>query len=253
MALGFDILTWMEVMAFIPARFGSTRLEGKPLKMIGDKPMIQRVYERTLAAACVNEVTVATDDERVVRCVEGFGGSVVMTSPDHKTGTERIAEAASDVRARIVVNVQGDEPLILPEMIDAAVRPLLADPSLEASTLKTSLKEPGEISDPNVVKVVTDASGFALYFSRSPIPRLAGGTGPYFKHIGLYVYTKEFLLKLASTAPTVLETAEGLEQLRILESGHRIMVVETRHNPCSVDTPEDLAIVRRIVKDLEVK
>lgn len=241
----------MKVAAFIPARYGSTRLDGKPLLDIGGKPMIRWVYERAGRAGHVGSVTVATDDERIVRAVEAFGGRAVMTRATHLSGTDRIAEAASSVDADIVVNIQGDEPLIEPAMIDAAVAPLIEDPALEVATLKTRITEEDEYLDPHAVKVVTDHAGYALYFSRSPIPYARGGFGslgrPAFKHIGLYVYRKEFLLSFASLEKSPLEEAEALEQLRALESGVRIRVVETPYNPPSVDTPEDLDRVRAMV------
>jgi 3-deoxy-manno-octulosonate cytidylyltransferase (CMP-KDO synthetase) len=241
----------MNVAAFIPARFGSTRLDGKPLAEIGGRPMVQWVYERAGKARLVGSVTVATDDERVYGAVKAFGGSVVMTSPEHKSGTDRVAEAAAGVEADVIVNIQGDEPLIEPGMIDAAIEPMLDDPGLPVSTLKTRITEEEEYLDPHAVKVTTDKSGFALYFSRSPIPYshkpFKQSPAPY-KHIGLYVYRKDFLLAFSALPHTALEDAEGLEQLRALESGFRIKVVETPFNPASVDTPEDLKRVRAIVE-----
>lgn len=241
----------MNVAAFIPARYGSTRLNGKPLADINGKPMVQWVYESAKKARLVSDVAVATDDERIFRAVEAFGGRAVMTSRDHRSGTDRLAEAAALTEAGIIVNVQGDEPLIEPHLIDEAVSPMLKDPDLVLCTLKTRITEEEEYHNPNCVKVVTDGEGFALYFSRSPIPfsRSAFKTGarPY-KHIGLYVYRKDFLLRFPSLKPTPLEEAESLEQLRALENGYRIKVVETSYNPVSVDTPEDLERVRSIVR-----
>jgi 3-deoxy-manno-octulosonate cytidylyltransferase (CMP-KDO synthetase) len=244
----------MDVVAFIPARFGSTRLEGKPLKDIGGKPMVQWVYERALRASLVTEVTVATDDERIVGAVRAFGGRAVLTSPEHRSGTDRVAEAARGVSADIVVNLQVDEPLIEPGMIDEALRPVTGDPGLALCTLKTRITDAEELSNPNVVKVVTDKEGYALYFSRSPIPYAAGKENhgraeKSFKHIGLYVYRRDFLIKFSGLRPTPLELAEGLEQLRALENGFKIKVVETPYNPVGVDTPEDLVKVRKMIKD----
>lgn len=239
----------MKVAAFIPARFNSTRLPGKPLADISGKPMIQRVYERAKAASLVEQVIVATDDERVFGAVKAFGGRAVMTSPDHASGTDRIAEAAKAVKASIIVNVQGDEPLIEPDMIDSAVRPLLDDERLKISTLKTKITSEHEYNDPNAVKVVTDKDGFALYFSRSPLPyyrAFFGEAGAPYKHIGLYVYRAAFLEKFSKLEATPLERAERLEQLRALENGFKIKVVETPFNPVSVDTAEDLERVRRL-------
>ncbi len=244
----------MDVVAFIPARFGSTRLEGKPLKDIGGKPMVQWVYERALRASLVTEVTVATDDERIMGAVRAFGGKAVLTSPAHRSGTDRVAEAAKGVSADIVVNLQVDEPLIEPGMIDEALRPVTEDPGLALCTLKTRITDAEELSNPNVVKVVTDKEGYALYFSRSPIPYAVGKENhrraeKSFKHIGLYVYRRDFLIKFSGLRPTPLELAEGLEQLRALENGFKIKVVETPYNPVGVDTPEDLVKVRKMIKD----
>ncbi|MBI5681921.1 MAG: 3-deoxy-manno-octulosonate cytidylyltransferase [Deltaproteobacteria bacterium] len=255
----------MKIIAIIPARFASTRLEGKALLNIAGKPMLQHVYERTKKASLVHDVIVATDDKRIFDAVRGFNGKAVMTSTNHRTGTDRIAEAANNIDADIIVNVQGDEPLIEPDMIDEAIRPMLDDPAILISTLKTRIDDKNEALDPNVVKVVTDKNGFALYFSRLPIPYVrsrgqgsgvrgqkeqgqgARGKGQeHYKHIGLYVYRKDFLLKFAKMKPTPLEEAEKLEQLRALENGYKIKVVETRYNSIGVDTKEDLERVRGV-------
>ncbi len=213
--------------------------------------MIQWVYERASKSRLVSGVTVATDDERIMDAVKGFGGSAVMTSREHVSGTDRVAEAALATDADIIVNIQGDEPLIEPEMIDAAIGPMIEEPGLSVCTLMTRITDEGEYRDPNVVKVVVDAEGFALYFSRSPIPfsraPFKEAASPMFKHVGLYVYSAEFLKKFTAMKPTELELAEGLEQLRVLQNGIRIKVVETPFNPVSVDTPEDLEMVRRMV------
>jgi len=238
----------MYVVAIIPARYASTRLHGKPLLHIDEKPMIQWVYERTKKAKLTNDVLVATDDKRVFDAVGHFGGKAVMTSSEHKTGTDRIAEAAGGLNVDIIVNVQGDEPLIEPEMIDAAIRPLINDSEIVAATLKAQIKDEKELENPNVVKVVTDKNEFALYFSRLPIPYVRGQEkNIHFKHIGLYVYRKDFLVKFARMKPTPLEEAEKLEQLRVLENGYKIKVVETKHDSIGVDTKEDLEKVRKIV------
>lgn len=242
----------MKIAAFIPARYSSTRLEGKPLALIAGKPMVQWVYERARAAKLPADVSVATDDERIFRAVESFGGRVVMTSSAHRSGTDRIAEAAAGTDADIIVNVQGDEPLLEPELIDAAVKPMLDDPGLQLSTLKTRITHAEEYHNPNAVKVVTDRDGFALYFSRSPLPYAKTPfddmPAPAYKHIGLYVYRKGFLLKFSKLKPTPLEESESLEQLRALENGYRIKVVEVSYNPVSVDTLEDLEKVRGIME-----
>lgn len=247
----------MHVVVIIPARYASTRLNGKPLLHIAGKPMIQWVYERAKKAKLTNDVIAATDDKRVFDAVRYFGGKAVMTSPEHRTGTDRIAEAADGLNADIIVNVQGDEPLIEPEMIDEAIRPLTNDPEIVAATLKTKIRDEAELNNPNVVKVVTDKNDFALYFSRLPIPYVrnseqwpvASGQKKsiHYKHIGLYVYRKYFLLKFAKMQPTSLEEAEKLEQLRVLENGYKIKVVETEHDSIGVDTEEDMERVRKIV------
>ena len=249
-----------KVLALIPARYGSTRFPGKSLAMIKGKPMIQRVYERARQSRLIARVVVATDDERILRTVTAFGGEAMMTSPDHATGTDRIAEVAGKVDCSLVVNVQGDEPLIHPEMIDQAITPLVGDPSIPMSTVCKRIENREEAFDPNVVKVVFDTKGFALYFSRAPIPwdrdRWAGkdsfGDLPLaplmYKHIGLYVYRRDFLLKYSKMPQTVLETTEKLEQLRALEAGYRIRTVVTQHESFGVDIPEDLG---RIIQHLE--
>lgn len=242
----------MKIAAVIPARFASTRLEGKPLADICGKSMVQRVYERAMKAK-LSEVVVATDDERILEEVKSFGGRAVMTSSSHTSGTDRVAEAASSIDADIIVNLQGDEPLIEPGLIEAAVRPMLEAPGIVMSTLKTPIAHEDEYLDPNAVKVVTDKDGFALYFSRSPIPfcrkGFAGLPVPAYKHIGLYVFQRDFLFEFTKLKPTPLEVSESLEQLRAIENGHRIKVVEVEYNPVSVDTPEDLEKVRRIIKE----
>jgi len=240
-----------KVIAVIPARYASTRLEGKPLADICGQSMIERVYERAIAARSVNSVLVATDDRRICDAVARFGGNAVMTSASHSSGTDRIAEAVSGMEADIIVNVQGDEPLLAPEAIDAAVAPLLADAHLQLATLKTLITGEEDYHNPNVVKVTTDKDGFALYFSRSAIPYVRAGFGRggrVYKHIGLYVYRRSFLSTFSKLPPSMLEEAESLEQLRAVENGFRIKVVETSYNPISVDTPEDLERVRGIVK-----
>lgn len=240
----------MKVIGIIPARYGSTRFEGKPLAEIAGKPMIQHVYERARQARLLEEVIVATDDERIRAAVEGFGGKVAMTRSDHPTGTDRLAEVAGGLDVEIVCNVQGDEPLIDPGAIDAAIQPLLDDPSIPMSTLMAPITEERDLNDPNCVKMVVDRDGFALYFSRSLIPyprdgRTEGRT--FYYHPGLYVYRREFLLTYAALPPAPLEQIESLEQLRALENGYRIKCVETGYRPVAVDTPEDLERVRALM------
>jgi len=250
----------MKITAIIPARFGSTRFEGKALADIMGKPMVQRVYERTAKASLVSEVIVATDDERIAACVRAFGGNVAMTDKGHETGTDRLAEVAARLDSEIIVNVQGDEPLIEPAMIDEAIEPVASDPSVLMGTLKSRIKNLHDFLSPNVVKVVTDWEGFALYFSRSPLPnfrdkwndlkdeKFSSGRLLCYRHVGLYVYRREFLLQYAQMSPTYLELAEKLEQLRVLENGYRIKVVETEYESIGVDTPADLEKVLERLK-----
>lgn len=238
----------MEVIGVIPARYGSSRFEGKVLADIAGKPMIQRVWEAATKAKTLDELVVACDDERIHKAVCDFGGRAVMTSRDHASGTERIIEVITDMDVKVVVNIQADEPLLHPSMIDDVSRSLLDEPSLVVATLMKRILREEEIADPNVVKVVCDKKGRALYFSRSVIPFVreqgAGGTS-YYKHIGLYGYTKDFLFVYKNLAASRLEKLEKLEQLRILENGYPIKVLETQRETLGVDTPEDLEKVRR--------
>jgi 3-deoxy-manno-octulosonate cytidylyltransferase (CMP-KDO synthetase) len=238
-----------EAVAILPARLAATRLPDKPLLDIAGAPMIQRVYDRAKQAKTLSDVFVATPDAAIAQAVSAFGGRAVLTSPDHRTGTDRVAEAARSLppEVGVIVNVQGDEPLLDPATIDAVAAPLLADPSLVMASLMCPLPE-GRESDPNVVKVVCDVHGFALYFSRSPLPYRRDGSAPYAprQHVGLYAYRRDFLQTLTGLAPTPLEQSESLEQLRVLEHGYRIRMVETARAPESVDTPEDLQRVRAL-------
>lgn len=220
--------------------------------------MLQHVYERASQARYLTSTIIATDDAAVHAVAKSFGARVVMTRPDHPSGTDRVAEVASAESAEIIVNIQGDEPLIDPAAIDTAILPLVHKPDVVMSTLKKRIEIPREITDPNVVKVVTDARGDAIYFSRCPIPYFrqdpGGSTGaPYFKHIGLYVYRREFLLGYPSLPVGPLEQAERLEQLRAIENGFRIRVVETEYESLGVDTPEDLERVSRLVETLSLQ
>jgi 3-deoxy-manno-octulosonate cytidylyltransferase (CMP-KDO synthetase) len=246
----------MRVTAVIPARYASTRFPGKPLADLNGKPMIQWVCEGAARCSLVDRVLVATDDPRIATAVSAFGGTAVMTRTDHPTGTDRLAEVAAGLDSELIVNVQGDEPLIDPLMIEAALRPLLADPSIPMGTLKTPLTSLEEFHNPNVVKVVTDRQGFALYFSRAPIPHPRDFSAQLetrwhelatAKHVGLYVYRRDFLLAFPKLAPTPLEEQEKLEQLRALEHGHRIFVATTALGVQGVDTPEDLERVRKLL------
>jgi 3-deoxy-manno-octulosonate cytidylyltransferase (CMP-KDO synthetase) len=231
-----------RIVAIIPARFESTRLPGKPLALIAGRPMIEHVYRRVADARGVDAVVVATDDARIAAAVEHFGGIARMTQPGHRTGTDRVAEVARELSCEIVVNVQGDEPMIEPEMIAAAIAPLAESGLVEMTTLRRAITDPADLANPHVVKVVADRLGDALYFSRSPIP----SRGQAFKHVGLYGYRRGFLLSFAALPQTPLELAESLEQLRALEHGLRIRTIETRYDSIGVDTPEDLERVRRL-------
>ncbi len=254
----------MKVVGIIPARYGAVRLPGKPLADIAGKSMIEHVYQRASQADCLDELLVATDDERIFQAVDSFGGQAVMTSADHKSGTDRIAEVAADIACDVVVNIQGDEPLIEPAAIDALVEPFGTLPDLQMSTLATRLDDYNTHLKPSVVKVVIDREGFALYFSRAPIPYFRLDTAEEWpdnkarqhpqsglwplRHLGLYAYTRETLLWLSSLPQTPLEITERLEQLRALENGCRIKVVEVEYRGISVDTREDLETVRKMME-----
>ncbi len=226
----------------------STRFPGKPLADLCGKPVIQWVYERACRARSISSVLVATCDAEIAEAVSAFGGQPVMTSPLHRSGTDRVAEAARLTDADIVVNVQGDEPLISPASIDLAVAPLAEDEQVHAASLMVRIDR-GAAADPNLVKVVVDRQGFALYFSRSVIPydRDGGWQAQLYGHVGLYAYRKDFLIRFASLEPTPLEKSESLEQLRALEHGYRIKMMQVEEKPLGVDTPEDLERVREML------
>jgi 3-deoxy-manno-octulosonate cytidylyltransferase (CMP-KDO synthetase) len=255
----------MRIAAIIPTRYGSTRLPAKALADIAGKPLVQHVWERASEARQLHEVIIATDDERIAQVVRDFGGEAELTSPDHASGTDRIAEVARRRDCDLIVNIQGDEPLIPGSAIDAAIQPALDDPEVRMATLATPITHIDEWHESSAVKVVVDRAGYALYFSRAPIPyfRTDGGAAcceeddaprhPVsgvrpLKHIGLYVYTRETLLWFAGLARTPLEQTESLEQLRALENGCRIRVTEVDYSPIGVDTPEDLQRVRGIME-----
>jgi len=242
----------MRIIGVIPSRYGSTRLPGKPLKDICGKSMVQRVYEAVQEASLVDEVIVATDDNSILEEVGRFGGKAVMTSPEHPNGTSRIAEAVSDMDADLVVNIQGDEPFIRGVMIDELVQVMVSDPEISMATLCYEIRNEADFSNQNVVKVVSDLSGYALYFSRSmiPFPRRSQGLKVY-EHLGIYGYRKDFLERYITLEDTPLARTESLEQLKVLEHGYRIFVVESKHDyqALSIDTPEDLEEARRILKE----
>ena len=256
----------MHAVGVIPARYQSSRFPGKPLALIGGKALVERVFERARAASRIARLLVATDDTRIAAAVRAFGGEVLMTSPEHASGTDRLAEVARALPADLFVNIQGDEPLLDPQDIDGLIECLEQDPSPDMATLADPLLDPDAARDPNVVKVVCDAGGRALYFSRFPIPYVqesegAGGGGaaggaragsnaagpprPWLRHVGLYAYRRGFLLEFASWSPGILETLEGLEQLRTLERGRTIRVLRARGHYHGVDTPADVRAVER--------
>jgi len=241
-----------SAVGIIPARLAATRLPNKPLLDIAGKPMVQWVYERAKRAKLLDDALVATPDEEIFACVESFGGKAVMTSAAHRSGTDRLAEAAEDLDADLILNIQGDEPLLDPGAVDALIEAMMRYPDVPMGSLMCPLKAEEE-DNPAVVKVVADQEGFALYFSRAriPYPRDREAADPR-KHIGIYAYRRDFLLAFPNMPPTPLERAESLEQLRALEHGYKIMMVETTFSPTSVDTPEDLESVRFVLENRAV-
>ena len=240
----------MRTLCVIPARYASTRLPGKPLADICGKPMICRVLERASRAQKPEKVIVATDDERIYDAVRAEGGEALLTRADHPTGTDRLAEVAEAYpEVDLIVNVQGDEPLIEPSVIDDLIAPFEMDENLPMATVMVRMEDAAEQLNPNNVKVVVDKLGYALYFSRSLVPCPRAAAGPVYKHIGIYAYRRDFLLRYARLEPTPLERAESLEQLRALENGYGIRVLETDCRFVGVDTPEDLALVNKIYRE----
>jgi 3-deoxy-manno-octulosonate cytidylyltransferase (CMP-KDO synthetase) len=242
-----------KIVVVIPARYASTRLPGKPLVPLCGKPMIQHVYERAKRAQTVHEVLVATDDQRILDAVQSFGGAARMTRADHRTGTERIAEVAVHEPGDIFVNVQGDEPLIDPICIDTAIAALLEEPPAQIATVATAIRHANDVMDPNVVKTVLDFDEFALYFSRAPIPWIRDTHQKlhvkYWKHLGLYAFQRDALLEYPTLPQGELEKIEQLEQLRWLENGYRIRVAEVPHDAVSVDVPDDVPRVEKLLKE----
>ncbi len=246
-----------KVTAIIPARYESTRFPGKPLALINGLPMIQHVYQRVAKVETVDRIIVATDDARIATAVDSFGGEVMMTRADHPTGTDRLAEVAERIESELIVNVQGDEPLIEPGMIDQAIVPLIENRQLQMGTLASKIDQIDDFYNPNVVKVVKDQAGLALYFSRAPIPCPRDLTPDQLahvflqlgllRHIGLYVYRRELLLEYPSWPKTPLEKLENLEQLRALERGIQLYVAETGFSCHGVDTPADLERVSSLM------
>jgi len=251
----------MRIIGIIPARYQSSRLEGKPLVDLHGKTMIERTYLGSRASRAIETLIVATDDERIYNEVRRFNGDVEMTSRSHASGTDRIAEVAARRNfddGDIIVNIQGDQPLIEASTIDSMVKPLIEDGALLISTMSYRIRDESEIDNPSIVKVVTDLNGMALYFSRYAIPFLQDGGAvdkpriPYYKHLGLYAYRKSFLLQFAKLPHSYLEKCEKLEQLRALENGYRIKVIESDYDSLEIDTPEDLERFRQFLKKSEV-
>lgn len=239
------------IWAVIPARYAATRLLGKPLVNLAGKPMIQHVWERVSQAKKITRVIVATEDERIRVAVQAFGGEAVMTRADHRSGTDRIAEVAVAAHADIFINVQGDEPLISPRAVDELAEAIAEDDNVQLATLAVPLQNPKDIMDPNIVKVVLNFDGDALYFSRAPIPWVRDTSSAvharHLKHLGLYAYRREALLDYQTLPPGDLERVEQLEQLRWLENGYKIRVAETEHDSVSVDVPEDVPRVEKLI------
>lgn len=236
----------MKAIGVIPARWGATRFEGKILANLLGKPVIQHVWENAKRAKTLDDLIVACDDERILKVVEGFGGKAIYTSPDQPSGTDRIAEVVNPLDVEIAVNIQGDEPLIKPIMIDSLVLALEDEKIAHMATIIKKIDDQEELTNSNVVKAVIDKNGYALYFSRYAIPyNRTGETDPkkrpvYYKHVGLYAYTKDFLFTLRSLSVSLLENAEKLEQLRVLENGYKIKTVETKFDTVGIDRPDDL-------------
>jgi 3-deoxy-manno-octulosonate cytidylyltransferase (CMP-KDO synthetase) len=242
----------MASIGVIPARYEASRFAGKVLADINGKPMIQRVWERAKKAKLLDDLIIAADDDRIIRAVKEFGGKVIFTAKGHPSGTDRLKEVVNPLDVDIIVNIQADEPIIHPSMIDSLVSTLMDDKDLVMASLMRKIEDASEIDNPNVVKVVVDKNNFALYFSRLPIPFARDKRDPasgqkliYYKHIGLYAYTKDFLFIFAGLPQSLLEKQEKLEQLRVLENGYKIKMVETKYDTIGVDTPEDLEEVKK--------
>ncbi|PCJ60022.1 MAG: 3-deoxy-manno-octulosonate cytidylyltransferase [Planctomycetota bacterium] len=242
----------MRVVGIIPSRYASTRLPKKSLKILGNKSIVQHVYEKAKQVELFDDVIIATDHEEIMQEIERFGGNGMMTSDQHETGTDRIAEVAQKIECDIVVNIQGDEPFIKPITIQRCFEPLINDQKIVMATLKHLIDDAKEIEDPNVVKVVTDINDNALYFSRSPIPFYRIETDvKYYRHIGIYAFQREFLIEFADMPQTPLARIESLEQLRALENGYKIKVLSTEDHPLGIDTEEDYQKAKKIMKDQE--
>lgn len=239
----------MKVVGIIPSRYKSSRFEGKPLAIIAGKTMIRRVYEQAQKAKKIDKIYVATDDNRIRSEAESFGARVIMTSPDHASGTDRVAEAIYNIDCDIVINIQGDEPLINPEVLDALAIAMINEPDIPMATLIIPITDMKVVQDPNVSKVVKDKNGFALYCSRAAIPFARDGNWTnVYKQLGIYAYRRDFLLKFASMGCSAYENIEKLEQLRALENGYKLKTVETKYDSIGVDIPEDVKKVERLLE-----
>ncbi|MFC1666773.1 3-deoxy-manno-octulosonate cytidylyltransferase [Candidatus Omnitrophota bacterium] len=246
----------MDAIGIIPARYGSTRFEGKLLADFCGKPVIQHTWTNAKKCKSIDDLIIATDDRRIYNCAKGFGAKVIYTSKAHKSGSDRLTEAVISIDTKVVVNIQADEPLVHPSMIDDVVVPILKDDTIHVVTLCHKIKNEQDFLDPNVVKVVMDRKGFAMYFSRNAIPYEVDQGGSwgnrrrsnYYKHIGLYAYSKDFLFTFKSLPQSKLEKIERLEQLRIIENGYRLKVIETKFDTVGIDTPEDLQKATELIK-----
>lgn len=242
----------MEAIGVIPARYSSVRFEGKVLAKIAGKPMIQHVWERAIQAKVLEDVIIACDDDRILKVAKEFGAKAILTAKGHLSGSDRIIEVVNPIDVRIVINIQADEPLISPLIIDKLAQTMLDDPKILMATVAKRITDHSEINNPNVVKLVKDKDNFALYFSRAAIPFFAPNSQVkepiYYKHLGIYGFTKDFLFVYKNLTASHLEKVEKLEQLRVLEEGYKIKVIETEFDTIGVDTPEDLERVRKILE-----
>ncbi len=242
----------MKVLGVIPARWASTRFEGKMLALLEGRPLIEHVWRQAKKSQVLEDVLIACDDQRILKVAKSFGANAVMTAQDHESGTDRIAEAVAKINVDVIVNVQGDEPLIDPQVIDGLAKVLLKDSQLVMATVIKRIENENDLNNPNVVKALVDCAQNALYFSRSAIPYNRGNKSfkecVYYKHIGLYAYRKDFLIGFKNLPFSKLEVTEKLEQLRVLDAGYKIRTIETHHESIGVDTPEDLERVRHLMK-----
>ena len=241
----------MKVVGIIPARMGSSRYPGKPLAKILGKPMIEHVYKRSALCKMLDTVAVATPDHEILRAVEAFGGQAIMTSSAHTRASDRVAEAAEHTGGDIVINIQGDEPLIHPEMIELAVQAVAEDRNVFCSNLISKINSLEELQDPNTIKVVRDHAGFALYFSREPIPTVryqAGEPAQAYKQVCVIPFWRDTLIKFLELPPTSLELAESIDMLRILEHGYRVRLVESSFDTHAIDVPEDVPVVEELLR-----